>query len=68
MTEMISVPGEMEHEAELRQHDLLKELLTLEEDSGALGIVLWMRIFGCLGDFANGTEKVRSRLRLFVRK
>ncbi len=68
MVEMITVLTEMEHEADLRQHDLLKKLLTLEEELGALNIVLWMRVFQCAGDIANGAEKVGNRLRLFLSK
>jgi predicted phosphate transport protein (TIGR00153 family) len=68
MVEMISVLSELEHEADLRQADLLQKLLTLEEELGALNIVLWMRIFQCVGDIANGAEKVGNRLRLFLTK
>jgi uncharacterized protein len=68
MVEMISVLSEMEHEADLRQADLLQKLLTLEEEMGALNIVLWMRVFQCVGDIANGAEKVGNRLRLFLTK
>lgn len=68
MVEMISVLSEMEHEADLRQHELLQKLLTLEDELGALNIVLWMRVFQCVGDIANGAEKVGNRLRLFLSK
>jgi len=66
--EMITVLSEMEHETDILQHILLKKLLTLEEELGALNIVLWMRIFQCVGDIANGAEKVGNRLRLFISK
>lgn len=68
MVEMISALSEMEHEADILQHDLLQKLLTLEQELGALNIVLWMRIFQCVGDIANGAEKVGNRLRLFLSK
>jgi len=68
IVEMISALSEMEHEADILQHDLLQKLLTLEEELGALNIVLWMRIFQCVGDIANGAEKVGNRLRLFLSK
>jgi uncharacterized protein Yka (UPF0111/DUF47 family) len=58
----------MEHEADILQHALLYKLLTLEEELGALNIVLWMRVFQCVGDIANGAEKVGNRLRLFLSK
>jgi len=66
MTEMIFVPGEMKHEADLRQHDPLKEFLMLEEESGALDIVLWMRIVGCLGDIAPGDAEKFLGTSLFL--
>ena len=68
MVEMISSLSEMEHEADILQHALLYKLLTLEEELGALNIVLWMRVFQCVGDIANGAEKVGNRLRLFLSK
>ncbi|MGB6409717.1 MAG: TIGR00153 family protein [Candidatus Deferrimicrobiaceae bacterium] len=68
MVEMISSLSEMEHEADILQHALLHKLLTLEEELGALNIVLWMRVFQCVGDIANGAEKVGNRLRLFLSK
>jgi uncharacterized protein Yka (UPF0111/DUF47 family) len=58
----------MEHEADLKEQALLHKLLTLEEELGALNIVLWMRIFRCVADIANGAEKVGNRLRLFLSK
>jgi uncharacterized protein len=66
--EMITVLCEMEHEADARQHHLLQKLLSREEELGALNIILWMRIFQCVGDIANGAEKVGNRLRLFISK
>lgn len=66
--EMIIVLSEMEHKTDILQHVLLQKLLTLEEEIGALNIVLWMRIFQCVGDIANGAEKVGNRLRLFISK
>ncbi len=68
MIEKITVLSEMEHETDLRQQELLHKLLTLEEELGALNIVLWMRVFQCVGDIANGAEKVGNRLRLFLSK
>lgn len=65
---MIATLGEMEHEADLKQADLVRKLLSLEEELGALNIILWMRIFQCVGDIANGAEKVGNRLRLFLSK
>ena len=66
--EMISTLSVLEHETDLKQMDLLRKLLSLEEELGALNIMLWMRIFQCVGDIANGAEKVGNRLRLFLSK
>lgn len=66
--EMINALCVLEHETDIKQADLLRKLLSLEEELGALNIVLWMRVFQCVGDIANGAEKVGNRLRLFLSK
>ncbi|MDF1535835.1 MAG: TIGR00153 family protein [bacterium] len=66
--EMITVLGEMEHETDRKQQELLKKLLTMEEELGALNIVLWMRVFQLAGDIANGAERTGNRVRLFLSK
>ncbi|UCG39019.1 MAG: TIGR00153 family protein [bacterium] len=66
--EMITVLGEMEHETDQRQQTLLKKLLSMEKQLGALNIVLWMRVFQLGGDIANGAERTGNRVRLFLSK
>ncbi len=66
--QMISSLGEMEHDTDRKQHELLRKLLTMEEELGALNIVLWMRVFQLVGDIANGAERTGNRVRLFLTK
>jgi predicted phosphate transport protein (TIGR00153 family) len=66
--EMISNLGEMEHATDRSQHDLLHKLLSMENELGALNIVLWMRVFQLVGDIANGAERTGNRVRLFLTK
>jgi predicted phosphate transport protein (TIGR00153 family) len=66
--QMISSLGEMEHETDRKQHDLLRKLLSMEKELGALNIVLWMRVFQLVGDIANGAERTGNRVRLFLTK
>ena len=66
--QMITTLGEMEHETDRSQHDLLRKLLTMENELGALNIVLWMRVFQLVGDIANGAERTGNRVRLFLTK
>jgi predicted phosphate transport protein (TIGR00153 family) len=66
--QMITSLGELEHETDRRQHELLRKLLTMEEELGALNIILWMRVFQLVGDIANGAERTGNRVRLFLTK
>ncbi|NOY87301.1 MAG: TIGR00153 family protein [Deltaproteobacteria bacterium] len=68
VTEMIDALGREEHKADRMQHDLLKKLLALEDEFGALNIVLWMKVLGALGDIANNAERTGNRIRLFISK
>jgi predicted phosphate transport protein (TIGR00153 family) len=66
--QMITQLSEMEHDTDRKQHDLLRQLLSMEEELGALNIILWMRVFQLVGDIANGAERTGNRLRLFLTK
>ena len=66
--QMITNLGEMEHETDRKQHELLRKLLTMESELGALNIVLWMRVFQLVGDIANGAERTGNRVRMFLTK
>ena len=66
--EMIDNLGKEEYEADQRQHKLVTRLLTLEDELGAVNIVLWMKVLGALGDIANNAEKTGNRIRLFLSK
>ena len=45
-----------------------KTLFSLEEELGALEIMVWLRIIGKLGDLANVAERMANRLRLLIAK
>jgi predicted phosphate transport protein (TIGR00153 family) len=66
--QMITDLGEMEHATDRKQHELLRKLLTMEKEIGALNVVLWMRVFQLVGDIANGAERTGNRVRLFLSK
>jgi predicted phosphate transport protein (TIGR00153 family) len=64
--EMIDNLGREEHKADRLQHELIRKLLSLEKELGALNIIMWMKVLEAVGDIANGAEKVGNRLRLFL--
>jgi predicted phosphate transport protein (TIGR00153 family) len=45
-----------------------KTLFSLEEELGAVEIMIWMRIIGKLGDLADVSERMANRLRLLIAK
>lgn len=68
VTEMIDNLGKEEYEADRLQHALLKKLLSMEDELGALDIVMWMKVLKAVGDIANNAEKTANRIRLFLSK
>jgi len=66
--EMIDNLGQEEYEADRLQHTLLKKLLSMEDELGALDIVMWMKVLKAVGDMANNAEKTANRIRLFLSK
>jgi len=68
VTEMIDNLGQEEYEADRLQHTLLKKLLSMEDELGALDIVMWMKVLKAVGDMANNAEKTANRIRLFLSK
>jgi predicted phosphate transport protein (TIGR00153 family) len=68
VTEMIDSLGKEEYEADRLQHALLKKLLSMEDELGALDIVMWMKVLKAVGDIANNAEKTANRIRLFLSK
>ncbi len=66
--EMINRVGELEHEADILQANLAKELFKIEDSLKPMDIFMWLKIFNKLGDVANLSEKVGNRIRLFISK
>jgi len=66
--EMINNLGKEEHKTDRLQHELLRKLLTLEEEIGTLNVIMWMKVLEATGNMANRAEKTANRLRLFFSK
>ena len=58
--------GEIEHEADKRQDQAAKQLFLLEDELGAIGVMMWSKVLKKLGDVANHAENVGDRMRLFL--
>ena len=66
--EMINNLGHEEHKTDRLQHELVRKLLTIEDEIGTLNVIMWMKVLEATGDMANRAEKVGNRLRLFLSK
>jgi predicted phosphate transport protein (TIGR00153 family) len=66
VTEMIDNLGHEEHKADVKQYDLVKELLTLEDKIGPVNVILWMKVLEAVGNIANGAEKTGNRIRMLL--
>ena len=66
--EMIDSLGREEYKTDVMQHDLVKKLLTLEDEIGAVNVILWMKVLEAVGNIANGAEKTGNRIRMFISK
>lgn len=64
--EMINKIDKMEWESDKIQCKLAKEILTLENEIGAINIMMWMKIFEKMADIADSSEKISKKLRLFL--
>lgn len=64
--EMIDNLGHEEHKADVKQYDLVKKLLSLEEEIGPVNVILWMKVLEAVGNIANGAEKTGNRIRMFL--
>jgi predicted phosphate transport protein (TIGR00153 family) len=56
-----------EHEADLLQHALLRDLIALEDAEGTLknsDFYLWTRVFQAIADISNLSEKLANRMRM----
>ena len=66
--EMINNLGREEHKTDRLQHELVRKLLSKEEELGTLNVIMWMKVLEATGNMANSAEKVGNRLRLFLSK
>lgn len=58
--------GSLEGETDRIQADLVRELFRLEDELGAVSVMLWYQMIGWIGNLADGAEKVANRLRLLI--
>ncbi|UCF30541.1 MAG: TIGR00153 family protein [bacterium] len=68
VTEMIDNLGQEEHKADVKQYQLVKNILTLEDEIGSVNVILWMKVLEAVGNIANGAEKTGNRIRMFIFK
>jgi predicted phosphate transport protein (TIGR00153 family) len=66
--EMINNLGREEHKTDRLQHELVRKLLSMEEEIGTLNVIMWMKVLEATGNMANRAEKTGNRLRLFLSK
>jgi len=59
---MVDRVAYLEHEVDLVQRDLLKEMFNHEEDFTFATFHLWMRVVGEVGDLSNLSEKLANRI------
>jgi hypothetical protein len=64
--ELIDELGRLEHEADIIQDDLARQLFTIEDKIKPGSLLIWNKIFNKVGDMANHSEKMGNRLRLFL--
>jgi len=58
--------GSLEGETDRLQAELVRELFRLEDELGAVSVMLWYQMIGWIGNLADGAEKVGNRLRLLI--
>lgn len=66
--EQIRTVSNLEWEADKRQAEAGAVLFSLEDEVGAVSVVVWMRIFRMLGELANAAENTADLLRLMLAK
>ena len=63
---LIDELGRLEHEADVVQDELSRQLFAIEDDIKPASLLMWGKIFNKIGDMANHAERTGNRLRLFV--
>jgi len=63
---MITRVSELEHEADVAQEALSRQLFVIEENLKAGALYMWIEIIRRLGSVANRAEKAANRLRMFL--
>lgn len=64
--ELLDELNRLEHEADVVQDQLSRQLFDLEEQIGPISLMMWNEIISELGDMANSAERMGNRLRLFL--
>ncbi len=64
--ELVAEVAFMEHEADVIQRNLLKDLFRMEEKLGYASFHLWIRILGETGELSNLSENLADRVRMIL--
>ena len=65
---MIQELGQLEHEADIIQEELLRQFLSIEEKFTPGELYIWLNIFKKIADIANASEKLGNRIRIMFAK
>ncbi|HFB68217.1 MAG TPA: TIGR00153 family protein [Calditrichae bacterium] len=63
---MVEEVAFMEHEADIMQHKILKELFSMEETLSYSSFYLWINILQTMASLANLAEKLANRVRMLL--
>ncbi len=63
---MVEEVAFMEHEADIMQHKILKELFSMEETLSYSSFFLWINILQTMASLANLAEKLANRVRMLL--
>ncbi len=63
---MVEEVAFMEHEADIMQHKILKQLFSMEEELSYSSFYLWINILQTMASLANLAEKLANRVRMLL--
>ncbi len=63
---MVEEVAYMEHEADIMQHKILKQLFSMEEELSYSSFYLWINILQTMASLANLAEKLANRVRMLL--
>ena len=66
--QLIDKVGQVEHDGDLLQTELVGIIFSLESEISPVGLLVWIKIINKIGDLANASERMVNRLRMFTDK